>query len=408
MTTNDTFSLIFLELHIPGEYGDSPWIRRIFRDGIETFTFLLEAEGITFSHEEREGKKTQYAACISVNASPQTLIKLFRCFKENHPLGRFFNTDICEPGERKFPQRNCGAVGSRAVLKIMEDHIRQRLADTVSSAVVWATMSEVAVTPKPGLVDRANSGAHRDMGFFTFIDSVSALLPWFRHCAMEGFDSGAKGKDKSNPAFLFEKLRPRGRIAEIVMKKNTGGVNTQRGYIFCLGILCAAYGRLYRNTEKPDLTGVIEFSKAMTAALGEDFSRPLESGEPSHGQAIYAQNGIQGIRGEVSRGFPSVTEYALPLLYRMMKEGYSLNDAGIAVLLTLLANTEDTNIIHRGGIEAFRSIQKEISVFLASDPGMEEIREKAASLDRKFMNKNISPGGCADLLGITFFLYRLT
>jgi len=92
----------------------------------------------------------------------------------------------------------------------------------------------------------------------------------------------------------------------------------------------------------------------------------------------------------------------------MLKEGYSLNDAGIAVLLTLLSNTEDTNIIYRGGIEVFRSIQKEISIFLAANPGMDEIREKAACLDKEFINKNISPGGCADLLGIAFFLHRLT
>jgi holo-ACP synthase/triphosphoribosyl-dephospho-CoA synthase len=401
--------LICLGLRIPGEYKDSPWTRRIFHDRIEAFILLLEAEGMTVSHEEQEEENAQYAAGISVNAPPQTLIKLFRFFKETHPLGRFFSADIYEPGGRKYSQRSCGTiVRSCPVLKIMEDHIRQRLADTVSSAVVWAMMSEAAVTPKPGLVDRANSGAHRDMDFFTFIDSSSAILPWFRHCAMAGFDSGAKGKVKSNPTALFERLRPLGRMAEVLMKKNTEGVNTHRGYIFSLGILCAAYGRLYRNTEKPDLTDVIEFSKAMTSTLGEDFSRFHESGKLSHGQFIYARNGIQGIRGEVSRGFPSITEYALPLLRRMLKEGYSLNDAGVAVLLTLLANTEDTNIIHRGGVEAFRSIQKEISIFLAADPGMEAIREKAAGLDRKFINKNISPGGCADLLGLTFFLYKLT
>jgi holo-ACP synthase/triphosphoribosyl-dephospho-CoA synthase len=401
--------LICFGLRIPGDDRNSHWTRRLFHDGIETFTLLLEAEGIAVSHEEYEQENPQYIAGISANASPQTLVKLLRYFKETHPLGCFFNADIYEPGGRKFSQRSRGTVvRSRPVLKMMEDHIRQRLADMVSSAVVWSMMSEVAVTPKPGLVDRANSGAHVDMDFFTFIDSASAILPWFRHCAMAGFDSGDKGKRDNNPTVLFEKLKPLGRMTEVLMKKNTEGVNAQRGYIFCMGILCAAYGRLYRNTEKPDLAGVIEFSKAMTAALGEDFSRVHESGKPSHGQLIYARNGIQGIRGEVSRGFPSITEYALPLLRRMLKEGYSLNDAGVAVLLTLLANTEDTNIIHRGGVKTFRSIRKEISIFLATDPGIEAIREKAARLDREFIDKNISPGGCADLLGIAFFLYRLT
>jgi holo-ACP synthase/triphosphoribosyl-dephospho-CoA synthase len=263
-------------------------------------------------------------------------------------------------------------------------------------------MSEAAVTPKPGLVDRANNGAHADMDFFTFIDSASALIPWFRDCALAGFDSGC------SPNALFENLRPRGMAAETLMKKATGGVNTHRGYIFCLGILCAAYGRLFRDTEKPELAGIIKFSQAMTAALTQDFFRSHEKGEPSHGQVVYAQSNIQGIRGEVSRGFPSVTEHALPLLRRILNDGYSLNDAGIAVFLHLLSVAEDTNMIYRGGLGAFRSIQKELRVFLDADPGMEEIREKAARMDREFIAGNISPGGCADLLGVAFFLHRIT
>ena len=284
-------------------------------------------------------------------------------------------------------------------------------ADKVSSAAIWAMLTEAAVSPMPGLVDRANSGSHRDMDFFTLIDSALALLPWFRDCALAGFASGDKGLEPSEPVVLFEALRPLGRKAEAEMKKATAGVNAHRGYIFCLGILCAAYGRLCRDRRGPDLAGLMEFSKAMTSALEEDFSgidkSSNEAGALSHGEAVYAKSGIKGIRGEVSRGFPSVTEQALPLLSRLLKQGHSLNDAGIAVLLKLMAHAEDTNLIHRAGLEMFRSIQGELRAFLASDPDMEAIREKAAVMDREFISKNISPGGCADLLGVTFFLRRV-
>jgi triphosphoribosyl-dephospho-CoA synthetase len=283
---------------------------------------------------------------------------------------------------------------------------RQRLADTVISTAMWAMMSEAAVTPKPGLVDRANSGANKDMDFFTFINSASALLPWFRDCALAGFDSRDEGNVAHSPKVLFETLRPLGIKAEALMKKATGGVNVHRGYIFCLGVLSAAFGRLYLNT--PDLTGIVEFSKAMTAALPEDFYSPIADGEISHGEAAYRQNGIQGIRGEVCRGFPSVTGRSLPLLRRLLKEGHSLNDSGVAILLNLMAVAEDTNIIHRGGIKTFRSIQEELGSFLAAAPDMEAIKNKACDMDREFILKNISPGGTADLLGVTFFLYRLT
>jgi triphosphoribosyl-dephospho-CoA synthetase len=283
---------------------------------------------------------------------------------------------------------------------------RQRLADMVVSAAMWAMMSEAAVTPKPGLVDRANSGANKDMDFFTFVDSASVLLPWFRDCALAGFDSGEEGNVAHNPSILFETLRPLGVEAEALMKKATGGVNVHRGYIFCLGVLSAAFGRLYLNA--PDLTNIVEFSKAMTAVLPEDFSRSIANREISHGEAAYRQNGVQGIRGEVCRGFPSVTECALPLLRCLLSEGHSLNDAGVAVLLNLMVVVEDTNIIHRGGIKALRSIQEELGSFLAAGPGMAAIKNKACDMDREFILKNINPGGAADLLGVAFFLHRLT
>jgi len=424
--------LACLGLNIPGEYKAFPWARRSFHEEMETFALALEAEGLAVSHAESEEESAGYTAYISIAADPEALKALALRIEENHPLGRLFDIDIYESGGKKLSREDtagipgssprpcfiCGENGfacarSRAhtpeelyasVLRIMENWLRQTLGDRVSSAAVWAMMSEAAITPKPGLVDRANSGAHRDMDFFTFIDSASAILTWFHSCALAGFDS--EGED---PQALFESLRPPGRVAEVLMKRATGGVNTHKGYIFSLGILSAAYGRLFRNTELPGLAGVLEFTKDMTAKLGEDFSRS-QAKEASHGEAVYAQTGIQGIRGEVSRGFPVVSEHALPLFRRMLKEGYSLNDAGIAVILKLMAHTEDTNIIHRGGAEALGTIQEDLRSFFASGPAdmdMETIREKAAALDREFIFRNISPGGCADLLGTTFFLYRL-
>jgi holo-ACP synthase/triphosphoribosyl-dephospho-CoA synthase len=288
----------------------------------------------------------------------------------------------------------------------MENWLRQKLGNIVSSAACWAIMSEAAITPKPGLVDRANNGAHRDMDFFTFIDSASALLPWFRECALAGFDSEAENSAGLSPTALFDSLRLPGKMAEVLMKRATSGVNTHRGYIFSFGILCASYGRFYRNSEKPELTAVLDFSKAMTAALCEDFSRSCGK-KPSHGETVYTQSGIQGIRGEVSRGFPSVTEHALPMLRRMLKEGCSLNDAGTASLLKLLEHAEDTNIIHRKGAGALCAIQEELRAFFSASPSMEKIREKAAAMDREFIHQNLSPGGCADLLGTALFLHRL-
>jgi triphosphoribosyl-dephospho-CoA synthetase len=122
---------------------------------------------------------------------------------------------------------------------------------------------------------------------------------------------------------------------------------------------------------------------------------------------VYIQNGIRGIRGEVSQGFPTVCSHSLPMLRRMLAEGHSMNDAGIAALLCLLAHTDDTNSIHRSNLETLRAIQRDIAAFRESKPDIEALREKAAALDKEFIARNISPGGCAELLGVTLFLYFL-
>ncbi|MCL2381948.1 MAG: citrate lyase holo-[acyl-carrier protein] synthase [Treponema sp.] len=427
------FPVACLGLNIPGRRKTFPWARRCFHEEIEAFTLALQAEGIAVIHQEAREEKAGYTAHISARASPDALKAIAERVEETHLLGRLFDIDIHEPGGKKLsrddknaPPRRCFVCGEsgfacarslshppehlwNSVLRIMENWLRQKLGDGVCSAALWAMMSEAAVTPKPGLVDRANSGAHRDMDFFTFIDSASALLPWFRSCALAGFDSGGAAALFPEPRSLFESLRPPGRIAELAMKNATGGVNVHRGYIFSLGVLCAAYGRMFRDTAKPDVPGVLEFSKKMTVALEEDFARP--AGNRSHGEEVYAQTGIRGIRGEVLRGFPTVTEHALPLLRRMLKQGYSLNDAGAAVLLKILAHAQDTNIIHRGGRRALGEIQSDLAAFFAEDqaalPSAGAIQEKAACLDREFTSRNLSPGGSADLLGVTFFLLRL-
>jgi holo-ACP synthase/triphosphoribosyl-dephospho-CoA synthase len=207
---------------------------------------------------------------------------------------------------------------------------------------------------------------------------------------------------------LFNSLRFRGKIAETEMQNATGGVNTHRGLIFSLGVLCAAFGRLYRRDERPGLEETLDLCRRMTARLHEDFSRAgAFGGALSHGEALYTRHGIRGIRGEVSRGFPTVRDTAYPVLLRLLEAGHSLNDAGVAVFLYLLAETEDTNIVHRSGPGELRRIREETSAFLAARPSMEEIRKKAGELDGEFIRLNISPGGSADLLAVTLFLYRL-
>ena len=105
-----------------------------------------------------------------------------------------------------------------------------------------ALILEVCCTPKPGLVDRRNSGSHRDMDIFTFAASTAALQPYFAACARIGIETAGECAQTT-----FERLRLPGRMAEGVMLDATQGVNTHRGAIFSIGILCAAAGRLDKS-----------------------------------------------------------------------------------------------------------------------------------------------------------------
>ena len=121
---------------------------------------------------------------------------------------------------------------------------------------------EVSVTPKPGLVDRNNSGAHKDMDFFTFMKSAASLARSFEEFSEAGFESGIKflkfnftNKNIKNSADevlqnLFPVIRKIGIKAEKKMFKATNGINTHKGEIFSLGVFCACAGFLSGMKEK--------------------------------------------------------------------------------------------------------------------------------------------------------------
>ncbi|MDR3192191.1 MAG: citrate lyase holo-[acyl-carrier protein] synthase [Treponema sp.] len=433
--SGEGFSLLSLGLNIPGEYKRFPLADRCFHEELRITRLSLEAERIPLIHEEESESHAGYAGFICAGADPERLKELAESIEDTHSLGRLFDIDVLRAEGLKLSRLDrgktrpcliCGKPGFvcarsgahspeeliRRVIGLMERFIRERLGDIVASAALRALLGEAAVTPKPGLVDRANNGAHRDMDFFSFIDSTAALLPWFRDCALAGYESAGPGgtvpgetdPGGGDPEALFQSLRRRGKIAELLMRR-AAGVNTHRGLLFSLGLLSAAYGRLYRESEEPPAGALLDFAARMTGSLAEDFSAPNPA--PSHGELIYAKSGVTGVRGEAAAGFPTVRNWGLPILRRLLAEGSGMNNAGLGTLLHLMAHTEDTNIIHRAGGPSLEAIRAETAAFLAGKPDMEEMKKKAAQMDRDFSARNISPGGAADLLAVSIFLWAL-
>ncbi|MDR2485144.1 MAG: citrate lyase holo-[acyl-carrier protein] synthase [Treponema sp.] len=415
--------LLCLGINIPGEYKRFFLADCSFREGLRFVCLALKAERISILYEEVFEHAGGCAGFISVNAEPEKLKELSRLIEDSHPLGRLFDIDVLRREGGKISRKDSGE-DARACLicggdafvcgrsrahsagelqniaaDIMLRFRRDRLADLVAAAALRALMGEAAITPKPGLVDRANNGAHQDMDFFSFIDSSAAIIPYFRDCARTGFDAA------EFPLALFERLRPGGKITEIEMRGASAGANTHRGVIFSIGLASAAFGAFFRSREKIEAEEILGFVASMTCRVTEDFG-PNKEGL-SHGETIHRRYGIGGVREEARRGFPAVRDRALPALRRALAAGYRLNDAGLAAFLHLLGVVMDTNIIHRSNPETLMEIQKNTAVFLAADPGPQAIAEYAAKLDGEFTAKNISPGGCADLLALSLFLHWL-
>ena len=109
------------------------------------------------------------------------------------------------------------------------------------------------------------------------------------------------------------------------------------------------------------------------------------------------------MRGELADGFPSVFSIALPTLERYLHVGYSINDAAALTLLALIAQTDDTNMIHRGGLALAWQCKAEAAVLEKRSP--DEILAALPALDAAYQAQRLSPGGCADLLSLSLAVH---
>jgi len=273
----------------------------------------------------------------------------------------------------------------------------------VEKACAAALLEELETTPKPGLVDTTSTGAHKDMDYSTFIASIDAIAPYFSKFAL----AGAKLNRIDNTT--LEKLRPLGLQCEKAMLKATMGVNTHKGAIFSLGILAASTGYCKSNIGYITVEDVCRISETIGKAALADFEKSADDKFISNGQRIFIEYGIKGVRGEVASGFSSVRKYALPIMEKLFSGNkYNKNDIYIQVLLNLMCNVVDTNVIARKGLEAVEFVQYTAAEALQLGGALtREGRKKILELDKEYTRLNISPGGCADLLSVSIFLYGI-
>lgn len=239
------------------------------------------------------------------------------------------------------------------------------------------------------------------MDIFTFERSAVSLNNYFKEFVLCGIHNCEK-----SPERIFKRIRPLGIQAENDMMIVTENINTHKGIIFSFGIICSVLGYLYGNEIPYSTEIVMDICCQMCKELMSDFDGITLENAKTHGEQLYASYGIKGVRGEACNGFPTVFLLGVKKLRFFLEQGFSINDSGILTLLHIIANLEDTNIITRSSYETMCNIQLRIKnlIEVQQIENLDYIKI-IEELDKEFIKLNISPGGSADMLALSYFIY---
>jgi len=384
--------LLSFSMNIPGPVKDTALVRLAFYEGRRR---LLEA--VQPVHEELCFDAAGPFLLWAVEKDAASVKRAAEVIEERDELGRLFDMDVLTAMGDKLSRsepRRCLLCGedARICARSRSHGLRELTAETerrlldfaaalYADKAVEALLAELYTTPKPGLVDRNNCGAHTDMDLPLFEKSAHALRPYFYDAFRIGY---AAGEERAS----MERLRQRGVEGEREMFTATGGVNTHKGMVYTLGLLLGGAGRACAlggdSVERAAELAQSDFAEAMAAAAQRS---------ASHGEKLYVQKGVRGIRGEAADGFPHARRAAARL---------GQGAAVTTVLLELMAELEDTNVLHRAGERGAALVKSEARRICAQP---ESEREAALrELDELFIRENISPGGAADTLAAGIFL----
>lgn len=418
--------LISFTLNIAGPVKVFPLAASAFEEGVRLIACQCKAYGIPVVEKKEIRESAGWVCFFSVEGEAPAVKAALCRLEEETSLGRLFDMDVLDAQGNKIsrtalglPERTCllcrrsAAVCARSrahsvdellerTCEILWDYFSEKYAAGIASIAVRALLYEVLATPKPGLVDKRNSGAHRDMDIFTFETSALALQPYFKAFVSHGI----VGCSASAETLLTE-LRPIGIRAELAMLHATGGINTHKGIIFSMGLLCAALGRLYGRQEPCGREALQKECRIIAAPLAQDFQRITAHTAVTHGEKLFAARGIRGARGEAVDGFPTLFSVALPRFYELRQKGLDLNDAGALTLLSILAVSDDTNVSSRASCAYLEGLQHRLRQLIRDRPEQGDYRSLLESLDREFIAENVSPGGSADILAMLYFIHFL-
>jgi holo-ACP synthase/triphosphoribosyl-dephospho-CoA synthase len=411
-------------LNVPGYPKSNTTVKTFFDYCLRAFKYTLKAHLVGINEaDEIEGCDAAgdyYLVPCSLNGLTLPAIKnVCEDFEQNHPLGRFIDADLNDhegvtvsSGRSKLcffclerPAIECRRENAHEPEELrsfmfpkMASYCHEQRAIEItrklSSLAQRAILSEISLTPKPGLVDKFSNGSHSDMNYQTFIDSTSAIFPWFSELVREGLSFRDSDLTKALPL-----IRNIGLRMESAMFEATRNINTQKGIIFLMGLSLFACGKLFSQSDHFTTDEFRRIIQGICKDLVKNELGITSDSRKSHGEEIFLRYGYTGARGEAESGLQTVFEFGLPQF-----NGVSdlCDEVIMKCLLAIAAHNNDTNILYRSSPQVLTGFKEQCQ------DAFDHFNDKNYSAVIDFCrNKNISPGGSADLLAVTIFVWSV-
>lgn len=414
--------ILVLRANYPGEEKNS-FVAKYIVEIIKNEILEIFNSQIIYSKkiESIEGPTYIY----SINYSGKNIKKIAMEIEESHILGRCVDIDVFDNNGYPFSRKDFGGEKRQCLLcndmafvcartkkhtqkdvqiaieKRLEEYLNSErnkieITDSFSNLALKSIILEVSASPSFGLVSPHTNGSHEDMDFFTFIDSGFSLNSYFKKVVNAGYSP-------LSVDLIFKKIRFMGKVAENDMFLATHNVNTHKGMIFLMGITAALSAKAkYENLLFNDISSLI---KDMCRDILKDFNDIHKKSSLTHGEKLYIKHGVVGVRGIVKNGLDIIFNNSVEIFEKSLVSGEHINSAMIRTLIFLMSNLEDTTILHRHDIEILNFVKlKAKDLHLKFDNNSLDIN-LLTEIEKEFIEKRISPGGAADLLAITMFLY---
>lgn len=263
-----------------------------------------------------------------------------------------------------------------------------------------ALQAELNTTPKPGLVDRNDNGAHRDMDHALMQRSIKALHPYFVRLAQLGFN----GKQPCHDEIVNIGIE-----AEREMFKATGGVNTHKGALFSIGLAAVALaGEAFSRITQAEGCGTMAYNDVNSKQIQSlsnsiaSLARLFPDTNGTHGSKAKANNILKGALDNAREGYTQLFNAWLPFYIDRIAEGdnYALHKT----LLRIMCDLDDTNIVYRTSMETMQEVKTEARQMLDTSRNIVNFEAALQAMNTDYIHRNISPGGSADMLSLVVFL----